>query len=784
MIGSSNTCGLRKRWALVKEVNSGGRSGFAILFLVTFSSFLVGETISPAAYDLVNPIIGSSGEGMTSPTAQLPFGMVQWGPDTHIGEWYNYAYEDNKILGFSMTHLSGAGCRLFNDLPVLPWIGEVKANPGVAAAYSLSFSHSAEEAHPGYYAVTSDNGIKTELTAAPRSGMARFTFPAGATRTLLLEAGSSATEDLPASKSDSSSIQLVNGNAANGKLTSGHFCSGGPDYTLYFSIQFSEPFASTGGWDKEVHPRAVSATGHKAGAWVTFAGGERAVLMKVGLSFVSVENARANLTGEAPGTDFDAEFDRLHHAAERTWSEALGKIHITGGTAEQRSIFYTGLYHMLLSPNIFNDRNGEYIDFEGKVRQLKPGDEQYTNCSDWDTAHNVMQLQSMLFPRQSSRMMQSLVRDAEQNGMFPRWPYANGAGWVMSGDAPAVLLADSYAFGARDFDTHTALKYMVQAATVPTKEWWHGGQERLYLDEYLSKGYVSLHDHKYPSMYNASATLNFNNADFAVSRMAEALGDHWDAQLLLKHAQYWRNLFDTDSGLIRPRESDGTFVSGWDPDHYLPRFDRLSALGFEEGSAYQYTYMLPFNYAGLIQALGGREAAIAKFDSFFRKVTGWNTINFTVTNEPDFGEQYVYDWLGQPWKTQAVISRELETFTTKPDGLPGNDDLGATSGIYVFDSMGFYPVIPGLGGFALGAPLFRKTHITLGDGRTFDIARHGKGIYVQRAALNGQKYTSTWLPLDRLSKEHNILTFWMAEQPSKQWGANAQDAPPSFDVQP
>jgi predicted alpha-1,2-mannosidase len=753
-----------------------------VLLSVWISSGLA-QTVSTKAYDLVNPIIGSSGEGMTSPTAQVPFGMVQWGPDTHVGEWYNYAFEDNKILGFSMTHLSGAGCRLFNDLPVLPWIGDIEASPGAAGVYSLAFSHSKEDAHPGYYAVTTDSGIKTELTAALRSGIARFTFPAGATRTLLLEAGSSATADMSSAKSDISSIQL-SGDSASGKLTSGHFCNSGPTYTLYYTMQFSQPFASTGGWDANVHPGAISATGHKAGAWVTFAPSEKPVLMKVGLSYVSVENAKANLQAdlpEMPRSGFDKQFEVTRQAAERIWSEALGKIDVTGGTHDQRSIFYTGLYHMLLSPNVFSDHNGEYVDFDGKARQLQPGEEQYTNFSDWDTAHNVMQLQSVLFPKQSSQMMQSLVRDAEQNGIFPRWAYANGVSWVMSGDSPAVLLSDAYAFGARDFDAKTALKYMVQAATVP-ENWWHGGKERLDLEEYLSKGYVSLRDHKYPSMYAASASLNFNNADFAVSRMAEALGDHTDAQLLLKHAQYWRNLFDRDSGLIRPREQDGSFVAGWDPEHYLPRFDRLSALGFEEGSAYQYTYMLPFNYAGLIQALGGREAAIPKFDKFFEKVVGWNTINFTTTNEPDFGEEYIYDWLGQPWKTQAVISRELGTFTGKPDGLPGNDDLGATSGLDVFDSLGFYPVIPGVGGFALGAPVFPKAHIALGDGRTFDIERHGKGIYVQRLAVNGQSYRSTWLPLDRLSKTHNVMTVWMGEQPNKSWGAATKDVPPSFDV--
>jgi predicted alpha-1,2-mannosidase len=264
--------------------------------------------------------------------------------------------------------------------------------------------------------------------------------------------------------------------------------------------------------------------------------------------------------------------------------------------------------------------------------------------------------------------------------------------------------------------------------------------------------------------------------------MAEAMGDHADAKLLLQHAQYWRNLFDKDSKLIHPRESDGSFVAGWDPDHYLPRFDRLSALGFEEGSAYQYTYMLPFNYAGLIEALGGREAAIAKFDKFFEKVVGWNTINFTVTNEPDFGEQYIYDWLGQPWKTQAVISRELKTFTTKPDGLAGNDDLGATSGLYVFDSLGFYPTIPGVGGFTIGTPLFQHSVMTLGNGHTIEVRTKGKGIYVQNLTVNGKPHSSTWLPLSELAAEHNVLVFTLGEQTNKTWGTRPEDAPPSFDA--
>jgi predicted alpha-1,2-mannosidase len=762
----------------------------ALLFAAPL--FVAAQSSTPATpYYAVDTNIGSAGEGMTSPTAQLPFGMVQWGPDTHVGEWYNYAYTDKQLLGFSLTHISGAGCRLYNDLPILPWLGEVgpgeiKDNPGVAQAYTLPWSHKDEQARPGYYAVETDNGIRVELTAGLRTAMGRFTFPSNSPRTLLLEAGSSSTADFKSAQGDISKIDLAGGNTAFGSLQSGHFCGGGAPYTLYFAMRFSESFHATGGWDTTMHPGATSASGHKAGAWVTFAPSAKPVLMQVALSFISVENAKANLNAELPArpehTDFNADFDTLRHQAETTWSKALGTIETTGGTPDQRTIFYTSLYHALLSPNIFSDANGQYLDSEGKIRTLNPGEEQYTNFSDWDTYRAVIQLQSLLFPRQTSQMMQTYVRDAEQNGMYPRWKAFNKPLWVMSGDAPAILLSNAYAFGARDFDTHTALRYMVQAATTPATKWWNGGQERLHMEEYLSKGYISLDIGH--NVYSAAASLDFNNADFAVSRMAAALGDQATAARLLKSAQNWRNLFDRDSRLIRPRESDGSFLANWDPDHMKPRYDRLSALGFEEGSAWQYTFEIPFNYAGLIHDLGGREAAIPKLDKYFEQVVGWNTIHFTTTNEPDFGQEYLYDWVGQPWKTQAVIARARDTFTIHPDGLPGNDDLGATSGLYIWDSIGIYPVIPGVGGFAIGTPLFTRSVVKLPHNRTLAIVAKGKGIYVDSLTLNGHAHPSTWLSLTELNVSHNQLVFTMSDQPNKTWGSGSDDAPPSFDSEP
>jgi predicted alpha-1,2-mannosidase len=460
----------------------------------------------------------------------------------------------------------------------------------------------------------------------------------------------------------------------------------------------------------------------------------------------------------------------------------LDRVQVEGGAPDQRTIFYTGLYHMLLSPNVFSDGNGDYIGFDGKVRRLPEGEVQYANFSDWDTYRSVVHFHSLLLPRETSQMMQSLVRDAEQSGWLPRWPVANDVSYVMGGDSSAILLASSYAFGVRNFDAKTALQFMVKGATQPGTG-PHGQSLRPGLAEYLSREYLPSGKHQESG---ASITLEYASADFAISRLADALGDSANAARLLRSSQNWRSLFDPEAGFIHPRTADGKFLAGFDPDQLLPHhvnWDKSNQLGFEEGSAWQYTWMIPHNYAGLFQAMGGNEKVIPKLDKFFQKLSGWGIPNFTVTNEPDFCAPYAYVWTANAWKTQQVIDRiRRETFTTQPDGLPGNDDLGATSGVYVWNALGMYPVIPGVGGVVLGTPMFPRVTWKLGDGRTLEIISQGEGIYVHAVSLNGAPRSSAWLPLDALSAKQNRLEFMLQKEPDHNWASRQDDLPPSFDV--
>lgn len=728
-----------------------------------------------APYDAVNPFIGTAADGNTFPGASVPFGLLQWGPDTRADGWYHYA--DQTIRGLSLTHISGAGCPIYADVPILPWTGEV-TGPGSAPDFALKFSHEREQAHPGYYAVEFDNGVKAELTVTARAGISRFLFPPGATRTLLIKVSDSANVDEPKRKADASAVEIRGPDTIVGTVHSGGFCGTDSNYVLYFALTFARPFASAGTWTTTLSPGSTSAAGHKVGAYVSFAPGAEPVVAKVGVSFVSIANALANRQAEIPGWDFDA----VHAAATVRWTDLLARVGIEGGTPAQRTIFYTGLYHMLLSPNLFNDANGDYIGFDGQVRRLAPGEAQYANFSDWDIYRDVVQLHALLLPEQTGQMMQSLIRDAQESGWLPRWPVANDVSYVMGGDSPAILIAEAHAFGARAFAARTALEYMLKGATQPGTG-PHGQSQRPGLPDYLSKGYIPVGN---GNETGASVTLEYASADFAISRFAAALGDPANAARLQRSAQNWRNLLDPETGFIRPRTADGKFLGNWDPDHLMPRhqsWDTVDQMGFEEGSAWQYTWMIPQNYAGLFAALGGEEKVVPKLDKFFQKLSGWAVPTFTVTNEPDFCAPYAYVWTGNPWKTQEVVDRvRRETFTTKPDGLPGNDDLGATSGVYVWNALGLYPVIPGVGGLVLGTPLFPSATVRMGDGRTLEIISRGEGIYVQSVTLNGRAHDSAWLPLEALTAKENRLEFLLGRQPNKTWGAHGASLPPSFDA--
>jgi predicted alpha-1,2-mannosidase len=735
------------------------------------------------SYDSVNPFIGTAGDGDTFPAASMPFGMMQWGPDTNSNAWY--FYNEKQIQGFSLTHLSGAGCGLYGDFAVLPVLSTLAASPATNfAPYAAAFDHSNEQAHPGYYAVTLANGIRVEITVAERSGIARFIFPQGTSARLLVNAGSSANIPGPADTKGTyhdafeDRIQLQSDRSFSGSVTAGGFCSRESSYKLYATGRFNKPYKSSALWQNDtVLPGAKSAHGKRTGAWLGF-GDVHEVELKIGISFVSKSGALNNLDKEIPGWDFDA----IQAKARTAWRDSLDRIAVEGGTPEQQIIFSTGVYHSFLAPTLFSDQDGSYIGFDNKVHNLRGSKQgaQYANFFDWDIYRNTVQWQALFYPERESDMMQSLVNDAVQSSWFPRWPAANDVTYVMNGDSPVIVLAEAYAFGAHNFDTKTALKYMLKAGT-QAELGPHNDAERPFLEEYRKLGYVP--SEKDP--VSASRTLEYASADFAIAQFARTLGDQVSYRSFLKQSENWKNLLDPATGWMRPRADDGSWIAGFDAERSLPKKQQPSGNddqeGFEEGNTYQYTYMVPFDYPALFAAIGGNDQVIPRLDKFFLKLRCWDQPCFNIENEPDFVVPYAYVFAGQPWKTQEVVTRiASDTFKAAPNGIPGNDDLGATSGVYVWNALGFYPAVPGVAGVVLGTPMFDKATLRLSGGRTLIVTRKGSGIYVQRVALDGKPYTNSWLPLSKLHSGATELQFTVDTQPNKQRGSAVSDLPPSF----
>jgi predicted alpha-1,2-mannosidase len=752
----------------------------AAFLLITFAA----AAYAQSSYDAVDPIIGTSGDGNTFPGASLPFGMVQWSPDTGDNGWY--FYNKNKIYGFGMTHLSGAGCPLYGDVPILPITSELTASPASALeSYAQSFDHAHEEAHPGYYSVTLGNGIEVALAVTDRAGIARIHFPQGQSAHLLVNSGGSANSDVHVStlppvgrEHDGNQIKVVGDNAVSGSTTSGGFCGSPTRYTLYFAAKFEQPFQSFSTWNGDaIQKNQREASGKRTGAWLDF-GSRSQVQLKIGISYVSEASALANLNKEIPGWSFD----EVRTNARSTWTKLLNQVAVEGGTPDQRKIFYTGLYHMLLAPNLFSDDNGDYTGFDWKVRSLSSTTQtaQYANFSDWDIYRNTLQLQSLLVPNRVGDMMQSLVNDAEQSDWLPRWPAANDVTYVMNGDSPAILLSSAWAFGVRNFDAKTALKYMIKAASERGKG-PHGDEERPFLTDYLKLGYVPIEK----DASAASRTLEYASDDFAIAQLSRSLGDITNYEKFLKQSENWKTLFDPETRWIRPKNSDGTWLQGFDADKSLPKRPNAPVStdqnGFEEGNTYQYTFMIPFDYPELIKRIGGDDATTPRLDKFFLKLVCWGEPCFNMANEPDFVTPYTYVFAGQPWKTQQVITRiEQQTFNTKSDGIPGNDDLGATSGVYVWNALGLYPGIPGVGGLLLGTPMFPSVTVHFGDGRTLNIHASGTGPYVQQVLINSKENTTSWLPLSDIGQGISKLEFKLSPEPNKQRGQPTNERPPNF----
>ena len=683
-----------------------------------------------------NPVPGGTG-GSVFPGATLPFGMVQFSPDTPNGEPSGYGYKDTVITGFSLTHFSGAGCRNFGDLPMMPTVGDANVDTPVG------FSHANERAEAGYYSVLLNNGVKTELTATTRTGYARFTFPQGATASnLLLEPWKSAAGVRDAS------IQATGPSTISGFVASGNFCNTNNKYTIYFEASFDRPFTL-----KQGENRAYL---------LTFAHGDSdQVQMRIGVSFVSNGNAAENLAVENPGQDFDA----VRADAQATWDRYLAKITITNGTNEgdkerdhaSLTKFYTALYHSLLHPNVYSDVNGEYLGFDQKVHYAN-GFTQYANYSGWDIYRTQVQLLAWLWPREASDMAQSLVTAANECGALPKWSQANGETGVMVGDPGALIVANIYAFGGHSFDTAAALKHMVHSGTMPGAA-CNGVVIRPAVKEYLEHGYIPYGTENLWG--SVSTTLEYQNADFAVGKFAAALGEQQIAQRFLDQAAHWTSQFDADAHLLRPRKADGSWA--------VTPFGPSTTDGFVEGNAEQYLWMVPYDPASLVAKLGGGATVSARLDKLFSRLNaGLNDPYFYMGNEPNFATPWLYAWAGTPWRTQDVVRRIMnEAFGTDAGGLPGNDDLGATSSWYVWSALGLYPITPGANGLVIGSPAFAETKVTLGNNR--ELVIKGKGApsrFVQSLSINGQSQSAAWTTAEQLNLG-GVMQFDLGDAPSQ-----------------
>ncbi len=772
----------------------------------------------PAA--LINPLIGTSGAVNTFPGPDTPFGMMQWSPDTTPDRTQGggYEYKDSKISGYSLTHVSGPGCDVAGDVPILPVTGALSGN---LSNTSAQFSHDDEQTGVGYYGVTDASGIKTELTDTTRAGLGRFTFPAGSTQSNLLLKLSSG-----ASQVDGTRVKVVSDHEVSGSVDSGHFCGAANRYTLHFDITFDHPFTASGTWvgstinadatklsegrpeqklathantplheqhftvpgttAPKVHPSGSSASSSAAkgtastkgaasaadapvtganGMYLTFDTARAAtVTAAVGISYTSDDNAASNLKSEVKGWNFDA----MRQANHTAWNKVLDKVRIGGGTHDQQVQFYTALYHALLHPNVFSDDNGQYMGMDDQVHTLAKGQQaQYANYSGWDTYRSQTQLMAMVAPQQTGDIVTSMLNGYDQTGLLPKWASNNGESYVMVGDPGTAIIADAYAFGVRNFDTAHALSAMEHEATVPN-------QDRPGEAVRDAKGYLPL-DGTYSccNFYGPVSTqLEYDSADYALASFAKSLGKTADYTKFATRAQDWMNVFNPQTGYLQAKNSDGQFAGGFTPG---------TSNGFVEGTSAQYTPMVPFNIEQLATARGGTAAYGSYLDSLLSDIANPSGTNADLSNEPSLEIPWEYNYLGQPWKTQAAVrTAQQDLYFNAPVGSFGNDDLGAMSSWYVWSSLGMYPEAPGTDTLVLGSPVFPVAKVTVGGRQvTIDAPQAATDApYVQSLDVKGKAWQKSWLTFGQFAQA-GTLDYTLGTKANTSWGAAAADVPPS-----
>ncbi len=775
----------------------------------------------------VNTFIGSKDDGNTFPGASAPFGLIQISP---IGDHYSgWRYDDPKIRGFGHSFISGAGCwEQGGQLSVLPTTGEI--GPGKRfdtkefksfdqKAYASAYTHDGEVGQAGYYKVRltgeAAGPIDAEATALTRAAAERYTFPAGAKQgTILVNTGQANERHLVVG----SSVQVIGDRVVEGKIVTKSFC-GGQQYTTWYRMEFDRPFASFGTWDEtggHAGGRAsMQGDTRPHGAWFTFDTKDgRAVSAVSAISHVDAEGARRNLRDEGMKNGKLLSFDAMRKQAQDGWRKELDSVRVSGGSADDRVVFYTALYHSLLQPLTGSDSDGRYRGYDTEIHKAE-GWTYYEYFSLWDTYRSQNQLLAMLRPQRARDIANSMLKIHEQNGWLPRWGYANYDSNVMTGDPATPFMVDLWRFGALEGREQQAYKALRENAygTPPALVRSNG---RAGNPSYLERGFVQ-YDRAFPAKsmdvdphHGGSSTLEYALADCSLSQMADALGQSADAATLRERGRNWRKVWDAEAadpelgfrGFPRPRLDDGQFYVEADGG-YSPR----SHHGFHEGTAWQYQWLVQQDMPGLVAAMGGNEQTGKRLDAFFaydqlvadplnaaRKqwVVGpysyYNQYRYNPNNEPDLHSPWMYTLIGQPWKTTAVLRSAQALFTNAPNGVTGNDDLGTMSAWYLFSAIGLYPAVPGTGELLLHTPRFEKIELDLGQGKTLTIeapGADGRGLqYVQSASFDGKPQDRVWLDWAKL-RNGGTLRFALDKMPpAAGWGTKAEALPKSACASP
>ncbi len=720
---------------------------------------LVTQAVTDPA-PLVDTRTWTTGGGNTFPGADVPFGMVQWSPDTmpNRSAGGGYTFGDTSITGYSLTHISGPGCGAAQDVPMLPMTGPLPGgNPN---AITTAFTNGGEVAQAGYYSAQSNQPatVTSEFTATPHSSMGRFTYPATTQAGFLIKLRNSQNGQFAPS-----TAQVLNGQEVSGSETSGHFCGEvvndgqRQEYTVHFDITFDRPFSSS--------QIILRSDGTPSAVYLTFdTTGNRVVQAKVGISYVSADNARSNWQKENSGWDFGS----VRSAAQGAWNTLLGRIQVSGGSFAQTQQFYSNLYKAFIQPNITSDVNGQYMGADIKVHTIGAAQhDQYGIFSGWDTFHSLSQLQAMLDPPAASDQAQSLLNYYSQDKILQQWGYLHLNNYVMVGDPAQSIIADYYAFGARAFDTAEALRDMLaQATTVNDVRPGEALEEKYgYLPEDGKYGCCNPHGY-------VPTLLEYDSQDLALAFFARALGDDKDADLLEARANNWQNVFNLSNNLLNGRNTDGSFVPGVTP---------TSTTRYVEGTAYEYLWNVPNNYAALFSLLGGKSKVVPALREFLSQPNGFG-MHAYLTNEFGFGEQYALNYAQDPAGTQQAVNHIRNTlYQPGPSGLPDNDDLGANSSAFVWEMLGMYPENSGSDNLVFNGPGFPYVGISLPNGKTITMNAPGASpttFYVQNLKLNGSPYHNLYVPFSTLAAGAT-LDWTLGTSPST-WGTAPQDAPPSY----